>query len=385
MLSVALLLGMSQWFTASSVAPQLAAQWGLSSGQSAWLTTIVTLGFVVGTAAAALLNLADVFPSRWYFSASAVLAAASNAALLLAGGFGPALFTRFLTGFFLAGVYPPAMKMIATWFRSARGLAIGTVVGALTVGKATPYLLKAFQGASVTGVVGGAALAGLLAAALVATTYHDGPYAFARRDFSWSLVTSILRHRETMLATGGYMGHMWELYAMWATVSLFFSDFFLGDPMSTAHSVAVDLSSFSVIAAGGIGAVVAGRWADAWGRESTTIWMMAISGTCALSIGWMMELSAWIVIPVALAWGFTIVADSAQFSAVVTEVAPSDAVGTALTLQTSLGFALSAVTIQLTPVLAASVGWRVAYGVLAIGPVLGIIAMARLRAVRRST
>jgi MFS family permease len=380
LVSVAMLLSLSAWMTATALGPELQQRWGLTASQVGWLTTIVQLGFVGGTAVGALLNLADVVPSRSYFATSALLAAATNALLLVVPGYALALAARFATGFFLAGVYPPGMKMIATWFRSARGLAIGTVVGALTVGKATPYLLKALGGPSVTAVVAGASIAGLVAALLIAVGYQDGPYPFPRRAFEWARVARLFRHRETMLATGGYLGHMWELYAMWATVSLFFAEFFLGDPMSPTHSIAVDLSAFAVIAAGGLGSVVAGRWADVWGREQTTIVLMVISGACALSIGWLMDASAWVVVPLALVWGFTIVADSAQFSAVVTEVAPPDAVGTVLTLQTSLGFALSAISIQVTSVLAASVGWRVAYGMLAIGPILGILAMARLRA-----
>lgn len=376
LVSLGLLLGMSEWFTASAVAPELQLRWSLSVTQVAWLTTVVQLGFVAGTAAAALLNLADVVPSRGYFAVSSLAAAAANAALLSAPGLGGALVLRFLTGFFLAGVYPPGMKMIATWFRSARGMAIGTVVGALTVGKATPYLLKAVGGVGIAPVILGASAAGTVAGLLILGLYRDGPYVFARRPFSWGLVGRILRHRPTMLATGGYLGHMWELYAAWSTIGAFFL-------ATLGHAHAAELAAFGMIAAGGVGAVLAGRWADTWGRERTTMVMMALSGSCALVIGWVASAGAWVLVPLGLVWGFTIVADSAQFSAVVTEVAPPDAVGTALTLQTSLGFALTAVSIQTTTLLADGVGWGWAYASLAVGPALGILSMARLRRERR--
>ena len=379
LVSVAVLLGMSAWFTASAVSPVLQERWGLSASQVGWLTTLVQLGFVAGTAVAAVLNLGDVVPSRWYFALSALLAALANAALVVAPGYAIALAFRFFTGFFLAGVYPPAMKMIATWFQSARGMAIGTVVGALTVGKATPYLLKLAGSAPLSAVVLGASAGGAVGALLVAAAYRDGPYRFQRVPFSWSLVAKVVRDRPTRLATGGYLGHMWELYAAWSTIGIFFLQFFGAEG---GHSLAADLAAFGMIAVGGLGAVMAGAWADSIGRERTTIWMMAISGCCALTMGWLMEARAWIVVPVALIWGFTIVADSAQFSAVVTEVAPPESVGTALMLQTSIGFALTGVSIQMTIWLADVAGWQTAYGVLALGPLLGIISMARLRAIR---
>ena len=379
LLSFAVLFGMSIWLTASAIAPELQRIWNLTDSQVGWLTTLVQLGFVAGTAVAAVLNLADVMPSRRYFAISGVLAGISNAAMLVVPDYESALLFRFLTGFFLAGVYPPAMKMISTWFRSARGMAIGTIVGALTVGKATPYLLKLFEGASLVPVIGGSSSAAVMGGLLVLVAYRDGPYPFGGVAFSWGLVIRVMKDRPTRLATGGYLGHMWELYAAWSTIGIFFSQFFVA---GGGHSPAADVAAFGMIAAGGLGAVMAGRWADRWGRERTAIWMMAISGGCALTMGWLMDASAWIVVPVALIWGFTIVADSAQFSAIVTEVAPPESVGTALMLQTSVGFALTAVSIQVTIWLAEVVGWEVAYGVLAVGPALGIISMVRLRTLR---
>ncbi|HEX9938431.1 MAG TPA: MFS transporter [Longimicrobium sp.] len=383
LLAAAELLGMSLWFTASAVSPQLRVLWGLSEAQAGWLTGAVQLGFVAGTTAAAVLNLADVLPARGYFAVSALLAAAANLALVRAGGFEPALAARFATGFFLAGVYPPAMKMVATWFRSARGVAIGTVVGALTVGKATPYLLNAFPGLQWRTVVAAASAGAVVAAVLVAAGYRDGPFPFARRPFAWARAADVVRHRPTRLAIGGYLGHMWELYAMWTFIALFFHDFFtrqgVGPVQATARAGVV---GFAVIAAGGVGSVLAGRWADRLGRERVTVWAMAASGTCALAMGWLLDAPAALAVAVAVVWGFAVVADSAQFSAVVTEVAPEHAVGTALTLQTALGFLLTSATISAVPPLREVGGWPLAFGVLALGPAAGIAAMLRLRRLR---
>jgi MFS family permease len=394
LLSMAVLAAMSPWFTASAAGDLFRARFALSSSELAWLTGAVQVGFVAGTLAAAVLNLADLVPSRWYFAVSALLAAAANLLLLvpgsvegsgadLWGAFGVLLALRFLTGFFLAGVYPPAMKMAATWFRSARGLAIGTVVGALTVGKAAPFLLRAGGSENGSAVVLGASLAALFGALLIGALYRDGPHPFPRRPFRWDLVGEVLRHRPTRLAIWGYLGHMWELYAMWSAIVLFFGIHFLGragDPASAAALV-----TFWVIALGGVGSVLAGLLADRLGRERVAAGALLVSGAISLGIGWGIHWPTWILVGVALVWGLTVVADSAQFSALVTEVSPQYAAGTALTLQTSLGFLLTTVTIQLVPVVAEGWGWGPAFSILAIGPVVGIWAMRRLERLRRES
>ncbi|MEP6491623.1 MAG: MFS transporter [bacterium] len=385
LLAVAELLGMSLWFAGSAVAPQLAEHWSLSRSATAWLTTIVQLGFVAGTATAALLNLADVLPSRRYFTTAAVVGALANAALLLGGGFATALALRFITGFSLAGVYPPAMKMASTWFRSRRGLAIGTVVGALTVGKATPYLVHALPNAGPSVVILTASACALVAALLVGLNYTDGPYPFPPRPFSWSLVHSVFAQRDWRLSTGGYLGHMFELYSFWTWIPAF-----IGASVAAEHSAAtrasaslVSLIAFGTIAVGGIGCVWGGLAADRRGRERVVMRAMAISGACSLLIPFTFGKSLWLLAPLAWVWGFFVIADSAQFSALVTESVPAHSVGTALTVQTSLGFLLTMVSIQLVPPLAAVVGWKWVFPILALGPAFGIAAIRRLVVVKR--
>jgi len=387
LLALAELFGMSLWMAGTAVAPQLQAQWGLDGTQVGILMTAVQLGFVVGTATSAVLNLADVIPARRFFAASAILGAVANASLVVASDFSAAVASRFATGIFLAGVYPPAMKMAATWFRSQRGLAVGTVVGALTIGKASPYLINAIPGAGVREVAIAASASALLAAALVATWYHDGPYPFPPRPFSWSLVGDVLRVREWRLATGGYLGHMFELYSFWAWIPAFLAASAVAHAASAGTGApdfrVVSLISFGVIAFGGAGCVWGGVVADRIGRERLVTIAMAVSGTCALLVGLTFGASWWIVAPIALAWGFFVIADSAQFSVLVTESVPAHAVGTALTIQTSIGFLLTTITIQLVPPLVERAGWRWAFVLLALGPAAGIWSIRRLVTWRR--
>ena len=379
LLSTAELLGMSLWFAASAVAPQLSALWNLEPSQTAWLTTIVQLGFVAGTALSAALNLADVIPSRTLFAGSALLGATVNAGILLANGFHSALVLRFLTGLCLAGVYPPAMKMISTWFRSQRGLAIGTVVGALTVGKATPYLVHALPGAGVRPVIATASAGALIAALLVLFGYREGPYPFAARPFSWKLASDVLHVRDWRLATGGYLGHMFELYAFWTWIPIFLAASVAASVnLPRPSSETISLVAFGTIAVGGAGCVWGGITADRLGRERLVTIALAASGTCCLLVGFLFGQSLWLLAPLALVWGFFVVADSAQFSALVTESVPAHAVGTALTIQTSIGFLLTMFPMQLVPSLARANGWRWAFAILSLGPAAGIWAVRRL-------
>ncbi len=377
LLGVAELLAMSLWFAGTAVAPLLQARWSLDASQVGWLTAIVQLGFVVGTALAAVLNLADLVPSRYYVAACATLGAAANGLLLVSDRLSMALASRFLTGLFLAGVYPPAMKMAATWFRSRRGLAIGIIVGALTVGKALPFLVKAFAWSQLEPVIIVSSLCAVAGAGIVLVAYRDGPYPFASRPFSWGLVGIVLHAPRWRLATGGYLGHMFELYSFWAWIPAFLAASTAAS-RNPAGEQAIALTTFLVIAFGALGCVWGGLSADRRGRERVITIALALSGSCALLASVFFGLDLRLTAAMVAVWSFFVIADSAQFSALVTESVPPHAVGTALTTQTCLGFLLTLISIQLVPPIVERAGWGVAFGMLALGPVAGILAIRAL-------
>jgi MFS family permease len=381
LLAFAELLAMSLWFAGTAVAPLLQARWSLDVAQIGWLTSSVQLGFVVGTAVAAILNLADLVPSRYYVASCATLGALANMLVLVSEGYSAALASRFLTGFFLAGVYPPAMKMAATWFRSGRGLAIGVIVGALTIGKALPFLVKAFAWRAISPVIAMSSAFALVGAAIVLTAYRDGPYPFSPRPFSWGLVGIVARAPRWRLATGGYLGHMFELYSFWTWIPAFLA----ASALATGrlpNDRTLALTVFFVIAFGAAGCVWGGLAADRRGRERVITIALAASGSCALLAGVVFGRDLGITAAMVAVWSFFVIADSAQFSALVTESVPAHAVGTALTMQTCLGFLLTLISIQLVPPVAERVGWAPAFAMLALGPAAGIIAIRRLAASR---
>jgi len=379
--AIAQLLAMAPWFSASAVAPTLARVWQLTPGGTAWLTMSVQLGFVAGALLSAILTLADRVSARRLVAGSAMLAAAATLGVAGASGFAVGIGCRVLTGAALAGVYPPSMKIAAGWFKEGRGLAIGILVGALTLGSASPHLVRwAVSPAEWRIVLFVAAASAVAGGLLMLLVPGDGPYAAPSPPFSLAAAPRILKDRGVLLVNLGYLGHMWEVYAMWTWMAAFVAASERARRGATAEvTTLAALVTFAVVGSGAIGSWLGGKYADRWGRTLVTSGAMVLSASCALLVGLLFGMPLTVLLPVLVIWGITVVADSAQFSAAVSELAPRDYVGTALTLQTSLGFLLTCATIYLLPKVAATIGWRWSMSVLAIGPALGVWAMLVLR------
>jgi MFS family permease len=378
LLVLAEIAGMSLWFASAAILPDMVRESGIDAVRQAMLSSGVQLGFVAGALAVAASGLADRFDPRRVFAICGVLAALCNAALLIAPIGGTiAILLRFLTGLLLAGVYPVGMKIAVGWGTKDRGLLVGLLVGALTIGSALPHLAAYLGGADWRGVIVATSVLALLGGLLVLLC-GLGPHHARAPRFSTRAIALAWTNRRIRLTYLGYFGHMWELYAMWAWIGAAAAASYgalLGETEATRLA---KLTAFLAIALGGLTCAPAGWVADRIGKAQVTIIAMALSGSAAIATALTFGGPIWLTFVLIILWGIFVIPDSAQFSALVADASPPDLAGSALTLQTALGFALTAVTVQATPLLANEFGWPAILAGLAIGPVVGIAAMMRL-------
>jgi len=379
LLMLAEIAGMSLWFMCAAILPDLTREFVISEFAQAALSSAVQIGFVVGAVTSALLGLADRIDPRRFFAFSAIAAAVFNASLLVfEPGGAVTIFARFATGALLAGVYPVGMKIAVGWGQKDRGLLVGTLVGALTFGSAAPHLLALLGGADWRWSLSAASIAAA-AGGVLCLCVGLGPFHAKAPRMKIGAILTAWTNRKIRYAYAGYLGHMWELYAMWAWIGVALAVSFSAH-MPASEAVAFSrLVAFLAIAAGGAACIAAGLAADRIGKANIAILAMAVSGTAAIASALTFGGPVWLTVVCVLVWGAAILPDSAQFSALVADFAPPDQAGSLMTFQTALGFALTFFTVQLTPLGAELIGWPGVFAVMAIGPALGILGMLRLK------
>ena len=379
LVSLATFFSLSVWFSTNAISGALEVEKSINESSMAILTIAVQLGFVFGTLLIAVTNLSDLINARTLFAYASVLAALANLLVIPFDSTPLLIAARFATGAFLGGVYPPAMKVISGWYTKGRGFALGTMVGALTIGSGSPHLLRSVFSENWQAVIIGSSVLAISGGLILKFLVKDGPHEVRGAKFNPKYLIGAISQRGPRLALTGYLGHQWELYAMWAWIGSFMlyivgEQSLIGDRLDLASAL-----TFLVFAVGAIASSYAGIWSEKIGRTAVTSIVMVISGGVAVFIGFLPPEMTVLIVILAMIWGASVIADSAQFSTAMTELSDPAYRGTMLTFQTGIGFALTAVSIWLLPIVKDSSGWGWAFAMLALGPVLGTAAMLRLR------
>ena len=382
LLVLAEVAAMTLWFVSSATLADMRRDLALGSFEAALLVSAVPAGFVLGALYVALSGVADRFDPRRVFALAAILAGLANALLLVVPpGGGVSIVVRIFTGFCLAGVYPVGMKIAVGWGKQDRGWLVGLLVGGLTLGSAAPHLLAWLGGSNWQLTTLMASVLALLASGLVLLT-SLGPHHASQAKMDGRFVMLAWTDRKLRRAFIGYLGHMWELYALWAWIAPAAAASYA---LQTSPENAIEwskLTAFVAIASGALLCPFAGRLADRIGKSELTILAMMISGTSAVTAAITFSGPIPLVAIVFIIWGLSVIPDSAQFSALVADLSPPEMTGSLMSLQTALGFALTIVTVQMTPMIAERWGWPLLFCLLSLGPVIGIAAMLGLTRAR---
>ncbi|MEN1969432.1 MFS transporter [Lentibacillus sp. N15] len=380
LIGISVFFSLSLWFSTSVIEAELKTRWHLTSLMESWLSIAIPIGFVIGAFVSSFFGLADRYNTRKFFAMSAFTGALLNGMLIFIDQGVLGILFRIFIGITLAGVYPPAVKLISQWFPKRRGVATGILIAALSLGSSLPHFISLFISfLDERLVLLLCSLLAIIAAILMNYALSDAPGSANNKSFSLGMVKKILHNKPVMLANYGYFGHMWELYGMWTWLPAFLISSFSSYSPSFDPWVSALVTFGSIGVAGGVGCVIGGLISDKIGRSNLTIIAMTVSGLCAISIGFAFGHYPWLTIFLALVWGMFVVADSAQFSAAVSEFSEVEYAGTALTFQMCIGYLITIGSINLIPLVRDFIGWEWVFTLLSVGPIIGIITMSKFK------
>jgi MFS family permease len=376
--SISLLFSLTVWFSANAITPQLINLWNLNQVNLALLSTILIIGFVIGGFIYSVFNLPDIFKTPLFFSFNALLAALGNFLAAISPNFVIFISFRFITGFFLAGVYPTSMKLISSWYKRNRGFAIGILLGALTSGSGLPYIFNLTGLPNWRILLSISSLLALIGSILIYLFIQEGPHLVQGAKFKFSNIKELFGKKSVRYANYSYFGHMWELYAFWVWIPKFLQEVHSRTNPGIDVNFYFSLGTFLIFISGALGNIIGGKVADKIGRTKFNILMLTVSGASSLVIGFFLQ-NYILALVIAVIWGLTVVPDSPQYSAMISELSDPAYIGTSLSIQTTIGFAITNITIWLLPLIVGLIGWTFGFSFLVLGPIFGIISLIKLR------